>query len=155
LSQPRSKEASPRDSDQYDDHYDEMICPNTGMDCNKCQCLDCIPLILRFKRICAEAKTIDDVVNALEDVAEYFRGLKRQGWTVDGSIADDYMELCPAVKEGYYWTRCKKCGAPFTVQDRALSPGLCDQCDLAQDNARTSEKDTRKSGKAMHRRRTQ
>ena len=155
MSPPKSKETSPRDSEEYDDGYDEMTCPNTGMDRNKCQCLECIPHIFRFKWICAEAKTIDDVVKTLGGVAEYFKGLKREGWTVDGSIPDDYMELCPPVKEGYYWTRCGECGAPFTVQDRAVSPGLCDRCDLAQDNARTSGRNTRKSGKVMHRRRAQ
>jgi len=31
LSPPKSKETSPRNSDEYDD-YDEMMCPNTGVD---------------------------------------------------------------------------------------------------------------------------
>ena len=51
------------------------------------------PDIFRFKWICADAETIDDVIAILNSLAEHFQVLKEEGCTIGGSPEDDHMEI--------------------------------------------------------------
>ncbi|MFQ5831223.1 MAG: hypothetical protein ACE5H4_00780 [Candidatus Thorarchaeota archaeon] len=127
-------------TNEYDPLIEEWVCRNNGLTMEECQCLSCFPRIHRFKWICAECKTIDDVIDTLTGYAEYFRQLKGEGWTIGGPVEDDYMELYPPDRPGYYWARCK-CGNPFMVQKGVVAPELCDECDLQRGEATMSERE--------------
>jgi hypothetical protein len=119
-----------KDSVSADDWF---TCPNTGLPKDDCRCLDCIPIIHRFKWLVAKCENIDEVIARLEQEVLYFKFLKQEGYTIGGPISDDYMHLYPPKKEGYYWAGCKKCGHPFLVQKGAVPPRICDECDLKGD----------------------
>ena len=53
------------------------------------------PELYRFKWICADCKNIDDIIKRLEDVTVDFKKMKKKGYTIGGSIEDDYMEIIP------------------------------------------------------------
>ena len=110
-----------------------FICVHTGKDREECMCLSCFPAIFRFKWICADCKTIDDVIATLNGIAEYFENLKSEGWAIGGPIEDDYMELIPPKRKGYTWFRCKSCGQPFMVQKGVVPPKTCTSCDVKED----------------------
>ncbi len=114
----------------YDPWEEEFICRNSGLLRTECQCMECIPECFRFKFLCIDCKTIDDGISTLKDTLAYFQQLREQGYYIDGPIEDDYMEIYPPKREGYYWARCQTCGSPFMVQKGVVYPMTCDNCDL-------------------------
>lgn len=52
----------------------------------------------RFKFLCVECKTIDDVLKQLDRAKQYFQDKKNEGYVIGGGIEDDYMQLIK--KEG-------------------------------------------------------
>ena len=121
------------------DEEDCDICENSGLPQNKCECLRCFPMIYRFKWLCADCETIDQVISRLEDTLGYFRQLKADGYEIGGGIEDDYMEIRPQRKEGHYWAKCKGCGniycTPMGDQRR-----LCEECRKKEGQAGGSHK---------------
>jgi len=127
--QSRRKEIALSESQGQRYDLNKTKCPNTGKNANVCNCLDCFPYTIPLTWPRKEAVTIDDAIHGLEGLVSHLMKLKAEGWTAGGSICEEYIELCPPNKEGYYWTRCMECGEPFTVEIGTESPCLCDKCD--------------------------
>ena len=104
------------------------------MDANVCRCLDCFPYTIPLAWA-GTAKTMDEAVAALREMTTYLNRLKKEGWTTSGSTSDDYVELLPPKKEGYYWTRCGKYGRPVAVEDGSDSPASCQECECSKTDA--------------------
>ncbi len=123
-------------NESSDRRWDEMefLCKGSGLPRDDCECTRCNTDIFRFKWICSETEKIEDVIGTLGSIHDYFKTLQEKGYTIDGSIGDDYMEIHPPKRVGYYSVRCKKCREIFYVQHSAVSPGLCDTCDLREDS---------------------
>lgn len=119
---------------EYDPWEDDFICRNTRLSRSDCLCMECRPDTFRFKFLCIDCKTIDDVIATLLDTLAYFQQLREKGFYVDGPIGDDYMEIYPPKREGYYWVQCQSCRKPFMVQKGAMYPKTCDTCDLKEDS---------------------
>ncbi len=47
-------------------------------------------LTVRAKWILDGASTIDEIIDKLENEIKYYRGLKADGWEVDGRVDDDW-----------------------------------------------------------------
>ena len=92
------------------------VCSNSGLTEDKCECLDCFPWVHRFKFICIDAQDIDDVIEILEGQVKLFKELKEKGYTID-EPCDDYMQIIPPHRVGFYWARCKKCGEEYEEED--------------------------------------
>ncbi len=117
---------------ENDDCFDsrDESCVNTGLVREKCRCLDCWPIIHRFKWICASCVTIDDVIGVFRERTAFFEKLREDGWRIGGPIDDDYMELVPPIRDGYYWHHCNHCGSAALVPDSVKSaPETCVQCE--------------------------
>jgi hypothetical protein len=117
---------------EYDPWVDDLVCRNTRLSTDECLCMECRPEIYRFKFLCMECETIDDVVATLEGALAYFKAAREEGYYIDGGIGDDYMEVHPPKREGYYWAKCQVCHRPFLVQKGAMYPKTCDACDLKE-----------------------
>ncbi|TFF93079.1 hypothetical protein EU546_06720 [Candidatus Thorarchaeota archaeon] len=113
--------------------YEER-CPNTGLPPLECGCLDCIPSYHRFKFMGLETdcNSIEDIIAAIQAQIEYFESLKDEGYTIGGAIADDYMEVYPPKREGYYWGRCKNCGYHLELPIGEQQPSQCKHCGGAE-----------------------
>jgi len=109
--------------------YEER-CRNTGLDSFDCGCLDCIPSIHRFKFLSLEAdcESIDDIIHAIEKEIEYFNQLKNEGYRVREGDAEDYLEIIPPKRKGFYWGRCRTCGYHLELLKRTQQPTSCNQC---------------------------
>ncbi|MCF2135904.1 MAG: hypothetical protein K9W43_01570 [Candidatus Thorarchaeota archaeon] len=108
----------------------EPSCPNTGLPVFECGCLDCNPIIHRFKFIGLEAgcKTIDDIIDLIQSEIDYFIRLKELGFTAQDGDSIDYLELRPIKREGFYWGRCKNCGNILELPIGTQQPDFCQQC---------------------------
>jgi hypothetical protein len=53
------------------------------------------PDLLRCKYICTDCTSLEEMATALEEVAKDLREKHAAGWTLGGSVADDYAELLP------------------------------------------------------------
>jgi hypothetical protein len=113
----------------------EDVCKNTGLSKSECNCLTCSPSIHRFKFLGleAECKTMDDIIDAIQAEIEYFISLKEKGYKVGGAIADDYLEIYPPRRKGFYWSRCKNCGSHLELSKGTKPPERCDFCEGGND----------------------
>ena len=105
-------------------------CRNTGLDPFECGCLDCFPHVHRFKFIGLEAgcKSLDDVIDVIQNEIEYFTKLKKKGYKAKEGSAEDYLEIIPPKRKGHYWGRCKKCGFHLELPRGTQQPTGCDNC---------------------------
>ena len=109
----------------------EDVCRNTGLEPFECGCLDCSPSIHRFKFLGleAECKTLDNIIDAIRTEIDYFTALKKEGYKVGGAIADDYLEVHPPKRKGFYWGRCKNCGYHLEIPKGQQQPEKCVNCE--------------------------
>lgn len=105
-------------------------CKNTGLDPFECGCLDCSPSIHRFKFLGleAECKSIDDIINAIQGQIDYFTYLNSKGYKAQPGDAEDYFEIIPPRRKGFYWGRCKNCGYHLELPKGTQQPNSCDNC---------------------------
>ena len=111
-------------------------CRNTGLRSSDCRCLDCFPNVHRFKFLGLEAncETIDDIIAAIQEQIDYFTELKESRYRVGGAINDDYMEIYPPRRKGFYWGRCKNCGYHIELPIGQQQPQSCDRCSGVEKN---------------------
>ena len=114
-------------------------CDNTGLTRENCRCLNCWTSVFRFKFLCIDCKNIDEVIEKLDVTLEYFKNLKKQGYRVDGPISDDYMELAPPYRVGFYWMACQECGGHYEMPAGRISHGVCQECRTSKQQAGTVE----------------
>jgi hypothetical protein len=109
--------------------YEER-CRNTGLDPLDCGCLDCMPSVHRFKFLGLEpeCKSIDDIIDAIQGEIDYFTQLKKEGYKVREGDAEDYLEIIPPRRKGFYWGRCKTCGYHLELPKGTQQPTTCDNC---------------------------
>ncbi len=109
----------------------EELCANTGLIPFECNCLTCHPSVHRFKFLGleAECKTLDDIIDTVQAEIDYFSSLKKKGYKVGGAIADDYLEIYPPKRKGFYWGRCKNCGFHLEINKGTKPPEKCDFCE--------------------------
>lgn len=100
------------------------------MPVSKCGCLDCEPIIYRFKFIGLEAKckTIDDIIDLMQLEIDHFIELKELGFTAQDGGSVDYLELRRTKREGFYWGRCKNCGHILELSIGTQQPDSCELC---------------------------
>lgn len=108
----------------------EYRCRNTGLEPFHCLCLDCFPDVHLFGPIGAEAgcKSIDDIINAIQNQIDYFTQLKKDGYKIRMGDGVDSLEIIPPRRKGFYWGRCKTCGHHLELPKGTQQPTRCENC---------------------------
>lgn len=108
----------------------EEKCRNTGLNPFDCGCLDCMPSIHRFKFLGLEAgcKSIDDIIDVIQNEVDFFTQLKKEGYSAREGDAVDLLEIIHPQRKGFYWGRCKNCGYHSEMAKGSQQPTTCDHC---------------------------
>ena len=105
-------------------------CENSLLPKETCWCIDCTPIYYDISSRLLECRNVDEVLEKLHDMMEYFTYIRFHDFEIRPSQEGDGFGIAEGCLVGdSYWTRCEGCGYPMLVPQREQSDTyLCDGC---------------------------